>query len=180
VYAPPGYLLFLREGTLMAQPFDARKAETIGDPVPIAEQLDIVSGGVTAQGQFSSSQNGVLAYSSGGAGINLQLTWFDRSGKELGTVGPPGVLRWPAISPDGTTVAVDRRDPQTLFYDIWLHDLARGTASRFTFNSYNNQYPVWSPDGSHIAFSSSRDGGGGLSLYQKATSGAANRARTTA
>jgi Tol biopolymer transport system component len=171
VYTPPGYLLFLREGTLMAQPFDAGKAQTTGDPVPIAEHVDSNSGGVISQGQFSASQNGVLAYTSGGAGTNVQLTWFDRSGKVLGTVGTPGILHWPAISPDGTTVAVDRMDPQTGIYDLWLHDLARGTTSRFTFNSRTNEYPVWSPDGSHIAFASTRDGG--LNLYQKAASGAA-------
>jgi len=170
VYAPPGYLLFLREGTLMAQPFDAGKAQTTGDPVAIAEQVDS-SAGIGAQGQFSASQNGVLAYASGGSSGNMQLTWFDRSGKPLGTVGAPGVLNWPAISPDGNTVATDRLDPQTGFQDLWLHDLVRGTASRFTFTS-PNEFPAWSPDGSHIAFTSSRDGGPS-NLYQKAVSGAA-------
>ena len=88
----------------------------------------------------------------------------------VGTAGGP---RWPAISPDGNTVAVDRLDPQTNFIDVWLHDLSRGGASRFTFNSgFFNDYPVWSPDGSHIAFLSTRDGAAG-DLYQKATSGAA-------
>jgi len=175
VYAQPGYLLFLREGTLMAQPFNAGKVQASGDPFPIAEQVDSnFSGGVAAQGQFSSSQNGVLAYTSGGGGgRNVQLTWFDRSGKTTGTLGAPGVLQWPAISPDGNTVAADRDDQQTGFFDLWLHDLARGTASRFTFNSKTNAYPVWSPDGSHIAFSSTRDGGGGSNVYQKATSGVA-------
>jgi len=168
VYVAPGYLLFVRERTLMAQHFDADKAQATGDAVPVAEQVD-VSGGVTGQAQFSASQNGVLTYVSGGAGGNVQLTWFDRSGKVLGTVGPPGDLQWPEISPDGSTVVVDRRDPGTGFPDLWLHDLARGTASRLTFNSKANEYPIWSPDGSHIVFSSSRDGG--LNLYQKAVSG---------
>jgi Tol biopolymer transport system component len=170
VYAPPGYLLFLRERTLMAQPFDAGKARTTGDPIPIAEQVDSVAGNIS-QAQFSSSQSGVLAYTSGGAGGNVQLAWFDRSGKLLGTVGTPGVMYWATISPDGNTVATDRLDPQTGFYDIWLHDLMRGTASRFTFNSPND-FPAWSPDGGHIAFTSNRDGGPSI-LYQKAATGAA-------
>jgi eukaryotic-like serine/threonine-protein kinase len=78
-------------------------------------------------------------------------------------------MDWSVISPNGATVAVDRLDPQTGFYDIWLHDLARGTASRFTFGPQNSRFPVWSPDGSHIAFASARDGG--YNIYQ--TSGAA-------
>ena len=170
VYTPPGYLLFVRERTLMAQPFDVGKLQTTGDAVPVAEQVD----GFLAHNQFSVSQNGVLAYTSGAnGGENLQLTWFDRSGRTTGVVvGASGFPRWPAISPDGNTVAVDRRDPQTRFLDLWLHDLARGTASRFTFNSgFFNAYPIWSPDGSHIVFRSTRERTTG-NLYQKATSGA--------
>ena len=171
-YAPPGYLFFVRERTLMAQPFDAARVQTAGDPVPIAEQIDpvLLSGNFN---QFSPSQNGVLIYSSRGFGGSVQLTWFDRSGKISGTVGAMDTVpRRPAISPDGNTVAVDRFDPQTAYYDLWLHDLVRGSASRFTFGSrFFNAYPVWSPDGSHIAFRSTRDGA--ANLYLKATSGTA-------
>ena len=168
VYAPPGYLVFLRDGTLMAQPFDASKPQTSGDAAPVAEKIDFDT--LNIVGRFSASQNSepsVLAYSTGGASGTQQLTWMDRSGKALGTVGPAADLITGVISPDGNTVAFDRRDPQTGFYDVWLHDLKRGTDSRFTFNSKTNQYPVWSPDGSHIAFRSTRDGALG-NLYQKA------------
>jgi Tol biopolymer transport system component/predicted Ser/Thr protein kinase len=172
VYAPPGYVLFLRERTLMAQPFDAGKAVTTGDPIPIAEQVDYFRdawGNINTV--FSSSQNGVLAYNSGGSGNDLQLTWFDRSGRAAGTVGAPGMMRFPTVSPDGNTVAADRLDPQTGFFDLWLHDLKRGTSSRFTFDSKTNDSPAWSPDGRHIAFRSTRDGLG--NLYQKAIDGTA-------
>ena len=164
---PPGYILFLRERTLMAQPFDAGKLQATGDAFPIAEQIDAAIGGQV--GQFSASQNGVLAYISDASSQKLQLTWYDRSGRAMGTVAGPGDMQWPAISPDGKTVAFDRRDVQTGFYDIWLHDLARGTDSRFTFNSKNNQFPVWSPDGNTIAFNSNRNGI--FHVYRKATGG---------
>jgi len=170
IYVSPGYLLFVRERTLMAQRFDAVRLQTTGDPFPIAEEVD--SSSVAAQSQFSSSQNSVLAYTSGASGTGgEQLTWLDRTGKVLGTVGTPALMRKPSISADGDTVAIDRLDPQTGSWDIWLHDLVRGTASRFTFNSKNNAEPQWSPDDSHIAFYSTRDGP--INVYQKATSGAA-------
>jgi len=172
VYTPPGYLLFVRDRILMAQTFDADNIRTTGDPFPIAEQVESPSGGVFAQGQFSSSQNGVLAYVASGAAGLAQLVWFDRSGKVIaGSVSisaPSNSILWPAISPDGHAVIEDHFDAQTGLYDVWLHDLARGTASRLTFNSKTNRMPIWSPDGSHIAFHSN-DG----NLYQKATSGVA-------
>jgi serine/threonine protein kinase len=154
VYSPPGYLLFLREGTLITQRFDADKQDTIGDPIPIAER--VVNYAVAVDGLFSSSQNGVLVFASGGVG-GVQLGFFDRSGKLVSMVGAPSVIEWPAVSADGNSVAIDRLDPQTGFFDIWLHDLKRGTERRFTFNSKSNDSPIWSPDGSHIAFRSSRD-----------------------
>jgi Tol biopolymer transport system component len=171
-YAPPGYLLFMREQTLMAQPFDAGKAVTTGDPVPIAEQVEYLSG--TSNGTFSLSQNGVLAYLSAAAENHVQLTWFDRQGKNLGTVGEPGNFSTLALSKDGKQGAVSRQDSQSASRaNLWLYDFTRGGAStRFTFDNSSDAYPVFSPDGSRIVFTSNRDGP--RNLYQKPTSSAKN------
>jgi len=181
VYVPPGYLLFARDRTLMAQPFDAAKLQTTGDPLPIAEQVDYRSGGFTYS-YFAASQNGVLAYASGGYGGNLQITWFDRTGKSAGTVGKPVDIQWASLSPDGKSVVTDRAaSAGSGDRDIWLYDLARGTEQRITFAG-NNIFPIWSPDGARIAFLATRDGSG--KLLAKAANGtggeeildAANRA----
>ena len=151
VYVPPGYLLFARDRTLMAQPFDAAKLQTTGDPLPIAEQVDYRSGGF-AYSYFAASQNGVLAYASGGYGGNLQITWFDRTGKSAGTVGKPVDIQWASLSPDGKSVVTDRAaSAGSGDRDIWLYDLARGTEQRITFAG-NNIFPIWSPDGARDRF----------------------------
>jgi eukaryotic-like serine/threonine-protein kinase len=160
-----GYLLFMRDRTLMAQPFDTASLETRGDAVPVAEQVGSLS---SVLGFYGVSQNGVLAYTSGAVG-NAQLTWYDRSGKPVGTAGTPGQFVSSAISPDGSTVAFDPVD-QNGTVEVWLLDLARGSESRFTFGPTFNMYPVWSPDGKTIAFYSVREGT--TSIYAKSRDGA--------
>lgn len=148
--ANDGYLIFGRENTLMAQPFDAAHARTTGDAVPLVEQVDYSPG--VAQSQFSASTNGILVYTSGLIhDVNTQLTWFDRTGKPGGLVGDPNQFERIAISPDGSMLATDTNDSLGVS-SIWLHDLARGTASRFTFGPSSSQFPVWSPDGSKLAY----------------------------
>jgi dipeptidyl aminopeptidase/acylaminoacyl peptidase len=166
VYVEPGYLLFLRDRTLMAQPFSATRLASKGDAVPVAEQVDFVD--ANNDGLFTASQNGVLAYAAGGNGGDLQITWFDRAGKVLGTIGKPVDIERAFLSPDGKAVATDRLDPQSGNRDIWLYDLARGTEQRLTFSG-ENRFPIWSPDGARIAFEGDR--GGILKLYQRAANG---------
>lgn len=167
-----GRVLFWRDGTLLAQPFDTKHLELSGDPIPIAEHV----GAVNAGAWFSASSNGVLAYRTGGAAVlnggllpNAQLTWYDRKGNMLSRVGewaPYGDL---ALSPDGTRLASYHARGQQ---DIWLLEFARGVSTRFTFNPAVDSYPVWSPDGTKIAFSSTRSGPG--DLYVKEANGASD------
>jgi Tol biopolymer transport system component len=153
----PGFLLFLRgltmasnSGALMAQPFDPKRMELAGDAVPIAEQVN----------DFSVSSNGVLAFKTGGQG-NRQLTWYDRKGNVLSTVGEAGDYNALALSPDGTRVAYQRGS------DLWLFEFARGgVPTKFTFGNFTLT-PAWSADGSRIAFGSIRGSGSGI--YQKAS-----------
>jgi Tol biopolymer transport system component len=102
--------------------------------------------------------------------IDGRLTWFDRQGKAVGTIGEQGVYRTLTISPDGKRVAVERTDAQTQNKDIWLVDSASGATTRFTSDPGWEAFPLWSPDGSRIIFTSNRSGV--YNLYQKASSGA--------
>jgi Tol biopolymer transport system component/predicted Ser/Thr protein kinase len=163
-----GYLLFSREGTVLAQPFNPNKLELTGDPVPVDEQMGNFSGLV---GYLSASTNGVLAYM-GGNTLNAQLTWFDREGKNQGTVGDPEFFNTLALSRDGKQAAASRIDFGSVRNaTLWLYDVERsGSPTRFTFGTFTHDYSVFSPDGSRIVFRSLRDGPG--NLYQKLTNGA--------
>jgi Tol biopolymer transport system component len=156
------YLLFVTGGTLMAQPFDNRQLELIGQAAPLAEQIN--------DGRaFSSSANNVLAFEPTPVADNA-LTWLDREGKVLGTAGEPGDYQSFALSPDERQLAVTEGRPLDTSTNIWLLDLSRGGAStRFTFGSLAENNPVWSPDGSRIVFSSNRDGP--FDLYEKVAAG---------
>ena len=123
--------------------------------------------GPSALGIFSISMNGVLCYQTGNREIS-QLTWFDRSGKQLGQTGPPGLFNEPTLSPNGQRVALNS-DTRELG-DIWILELARGTFTRFTFDPNTDRRPVWSPDGTRVVFSSNRSGVD--NLYQRLATGA--------
>ena len=164
-----GFLLFLREGTLMAQRFDAGKLQLWGEPAPIAERFQRST--FFGFAPISVSSAGMLAYRSG-PNANSQLVWFDRSGKTLGTVGPPGAYQHLALSPDEKRLAVANTESLGTAYDIWLFELSRGDSTKFTFHPMTDWMPVWSPDGSRIAFASDREGI--TNIYQKLSSGASD------
>ena len=158
-----GVILFDREGTLLAQPFDLRRLETVGEAVPVAEQL----GSFLGSGFFSASGNGILVYRSNAAG-NARLGWLDRRGKSLAVSGDPHTFRDLALSPDGTRVAAVRIDLSN--WDIWLTAFPGGADTRLTFDPARDRSPVWSPDSKRIAFTSDR--AGKFDLYQHASNGA--------
>jgi serine/threonine protein kinase len=153
VYAPQGWLLFVRAGTLLAQRLDLAQRVLVGDPVTVADPVGFAAG--TFAVGVSVSATGLVAYRSGG-GNRHQLTWFDRSGKALGVVGAPDEngLTTARLSPDDSRVAVQRTFQGNT--DVWLVDADRAT--RFTFDASADRFPVWSPDGNRIVFDSNRSG----------------------
>ncbi len=159
-YAPPGYLLFVRDRTLVAQPFDAKALKTRGEPVPLAERVGTDAVGLA---RFSVSRDGTLVYRTGESGN--RMVWVDRSGREVEAVGDPGDYHNPAFSPGGDRLAFDLADPRSGRFDIWVRDLKRGVNSRFTFGTGDSFCPLWSPDGRSIVFARDQD------LFEKAADG---------
>jgi serine/threonine protein kinase len=174
VYVPPtppatdGYLLFRREGSLMAQPFDPGRVRLDGEIFPVAEQVGI-SGNV-GQGAFSVSENGELAFRTGNSAGNREFTWMDSAGKRLDTVTKPALVRSGALSPGEKRLMFGISIGSGDLTDLWLQDLERGVISRFTFEEGVNVSPVWSPDGNRIVFTH-RDAGAQYAIYQRAATG---------
>jgi serine/threonine protein kinase/Tol biopolymer transport system component len=155
-YAPPGYLLFLSDDTLVGQPFDLERLELTGQPMPIAAR---VGRGSRGDGAFSASSTGMLAYSSPRLRPG-RLTWFDRNGSPLEVVGPDGEQDFTdfRLSPDDSRLAASLVDPNVSVPNIWLSDLVRGGTSPFAVGPALNAAAIWSPDGRRIAFRTTRNG----------------------
>lgn len=165
-YAEPGYLLYLRDKTLVAQPFDLRRFVLSGEPHTVSDEVLYVPRVYRAVFSVSSK---VLVTQTGKDASLSQLTWYDRSGKLTGAVGVPGSYNNVRLSPDGRRVATDQTDSDGHNIDVWIHEATGGATTRFTFDPAADQTPVWSPDGKQILFSSSRRLG--FRLYVKNADG---------
>jgi eukaryotic-like serine/threonine-protein kinase len=164
-YALPGQLLFVREGTLVAQPFDAIRLRLTGEAKPLAESVILAENGRAA---YSISETGILAYRTGSAS-SAQLMWVDRNGKQISVFGEAAVYSNIELSPDEKRASVCVTDQATS--DIWIYDLARGLRTPLTFDGKAFR-SIWSQDAGRIIFNSARKGV--LNLYQKASNGSGN------
>lgn len=160
-------LFYVREQTLVAQPFDPGSFVLGKGFRPVAESVQTTG---KYEAVFSVSETGLLAYASGAAGVRSELTWFDETGKRSGTVGPPASYSMPEVSPDGRRVAVEIFD-SARGSDIWILDTVRGTSSRLTFEDQNEFSPVWSPDGQRILYTSNASGGEKLLIKRSSGTG---------
>jgi Tol biopolymer transport system component len=162
-----GYVLFARENTLLAQPFEPDSLGVSGDPVAVAQNIWINP--TVARAGFSVSNTGTLTFRIGVPSAPTQLTWLDRSGRELGKVGEPNDQTSLELSPDGARAVVSIFDPARQTRDIWIQDLTRNVRTRLTFGAGEEFQAVWSPDSARVAFSSLR--ADVLDLYVKAADG---------
>ena len=165
VYAASGHLLFVRQRTLFAQPFDPVRLELTGNPFPVTED----QAGCACLG-LSVSDTGSIAYRTTATPGRRRFVWFDRSGKEIGAVGDVPAMSLPSLSPDGQRVVGYRGNPVDGNVDVWVLDIRRIVFSRITSDVADDVAPVWSPNGDRIMFASNRKGT--HDLYQTSASGA--------
>jgi eukaryotic-like serine/threonine-protein kinase len=154
-FAPPDYLLFEREGALMAQRLDIGTGKLKGEPHTLVDRIGVNRG--NGMPYFSSSKNGVLIFSQASNSLR-HVVWLDRSGKTLEEVGSPGSHTNIALSPDGRLLATELNDASGQAVDLWVRDLTRGIASRFTTDPANDIWPTWSADSKRLYWTSNRRG----------------------
>jgi hypothetical protein len=153
-YAAPGYLLFYRDGTLFAQPFNLKRFALTGDARVVLTDLQYQP--QVKRALFAASENGVLVAQTGSGVALSRPVWFDRKGKELGALGKPDVYGNVSIAPNGKFVAVSITDIASQNTDIWTYDLQHGNTKRLTFDPAQDSVPIWSPDAAQLVFASNR------------------------
>jgi Tol biopolymer transport system component len=171
-FVPPDHLLFVRQTSLMTQRFDPKRLELVGDAVPVGQNVRVNP--TFGSAAFSSSSNGVLAYGGGTSSSISRLEWIDRNGGTAVALDGMFDYRSLALSADGRRVVAHRHESQGAAGagagGLWATDLDRGVTSRFTLTTAHEENPVWSPDGTKIAFASARDGQP-AAIYVKSANG---------
>ncbi len=167
VYAAPGYILYVRDKSILAQRFDAKTLQLSGEPVVVATDPQFLPRILRAT--FSASDAGLLLVQKGENVSVSRLLWYDRAGKELGGVGEAKAFANPNVADDGKALAVDETDARNQNTDVWTYDLERGGAKRLTFDPSLDALPVWSPDRKQVVFTSSRSNV--FNIYMKEADG---------
>ena len=167
-YAAPGYLLFYKDRTLLAQPFDLKRFALTGEPAVILPEVQYLP--QVKRALFAVSDQGLLLAQSGGDAALSQLLWFDRKGNAAGAVGQPEVYGNVFLAPNGRSVATDKTDMASLNIDVWTYELQPDSGKRLTFDPAIDAVPIWSPDATRLVFSSNRLTYFGL--YEKNSDGA--------
>jgi Tol biopolymer transport system component len=163
VYAS-GWILFVRDSTLLVQRFDPGSGRLSGDPVSTPEVVQLDPS--TWRTVLTASDNGLLVYGLGGRTAPFCVTWFDRSGQAQGTIGEPANHIDVALSPDGRQIALDTQYAPNA--DLWSYNVSTSARRRLTSRPQDESYPVWSPDGARIAYSAQRHMGGSGQTYYRA------------
>jgi len=171
-YAPSGHLVYIRNGTLLAMPFDLKRLETTGPPVPL---LEGVQEGPSGVGQFSIANNGSLVYLPSGTGgaDTSTLVWVNRMGVPEPLKAPPRPYRLPRLSSNGQQLAVSIFDAEN---EIWIYSFAQDTLTKLTFGAGAGNL-IWTPDGKRVVFASG--GSGPTNLFLKAADGTVDEERLT-
>ncbi|MBI2214336.1 MAG: protein kinase [Acidobacteria bacterium] len=165
VHYAAGHLLWVRDGAIVAQRFDADAMKLEGDPIPVASSVRYTAG--FFHGTFSVSDEGTLVYTSVAPDQRVPLAWFDRSGRKISSLGGPELWAEAELSPDGKHLAAVLEDPAVGTLDIWIYDLERGSRSKFAFSPVSEYSPRWSPDGRTIVFARDLERNNWSDLYLK-------------
>jgi serine/threonine-protein kinase len=172
-YVPTGHLLFTRSGSLLAAPFDARNFQVTGKQVPI---LDGVMTNTASAAFFTFSNSGVMVYVPGGSLIAPRaVVWVDRKGAAREVARFPSTAYWARVSPEGQRIAITAVDAANA--DVWISEPGRGRLTRLTFDAGLDAFPIWTPDGKRVIFSSSQSGA--TNLFWKAADGTGTDERLT-
>ena len=174
-YAGSGHLVYVAAGTLRAIPFDPTRLETHGTAVPVLPRLAVTKDTAPAISPWPPTGRSCTWTRREASAANARtLVWVDRTGKEEPVAAPPRAYEHPRLSPDGTRVALSSLDQEN---DLWIWDLGRATLTRLTLDPGQDWFPVWTPDGRRIIFSSNR--GGQLNLWWQAADGTGAAERLT-